>query len=197
MISNYVFNHLALDSIDSAPGDVLPAVNRRNKTNLTEDRLPLHTYTSLKTLLSETDNTPNSEGVPNWAVNRIKSGPSIQKFKYIETPTSLPLIFINTRNIKENSRRNRDYTELAHVEIAVFTNPQEAPGSLADNVMRRIVGLFNTYTEITGFEQPRDIAEGVTTIQGITNLTLKLNSYPEANWDSHRCIFIADAKVIR
>jgi hypothetical protein len=197
MISNYVFHHLSLDSVDSTASSVLGAVNIRNKTALTEGQLPLFTYTSLKSLLGETDNSVNESGIPNWAINRIKTVPNNQKFKYIEVPGNLPLVFINTRDPKEHPKRNRGYHETAVVEIAVFTNPQEAPGYKAHNIMRRIIGLFSSYTETSGFETLKDIAEGVTAIQGITNLTLELKAYPEANWDSHRCIFLADAKVIR
>jgi hypothetical protein len=191
MINNYLFQKLSQDIVDSSMNAVLSEINHTMRQNLTAEQLPDYAYTSLKTLLDEQNSNNSENGIPDWAIRRIKSGKAAAKFKQICKPEDLPLIVIQCGNIRPHPRRNNKGDYEAHVEILVETNPELAPSSKAFSIIKRIHSNF-----VTGYDQPIDLAEGVTEIKGIVNLKMRQTAWPICEWDVQKFTYTADFKLI-
>jgi hypothetical protein len=195
MISNYIFNLLSQDSIDSDADTVLPEYQKRyNDITLDSGQLPIYTYTSLKTLLGETDSTVNQDNIPNWAVRRIKCSKVNIKFREIQDPGDLPLIFVKVSNVRDNPRRVKAGSILASMEIGVHTNPEKSDSSLSWNLIHRINGLFIQYSDNIGIPSIKDIASGETTISGLLGLYVTPQSLLDSAWDVQRCLYSVEAR---
>lgn len=195
MIGNYLFHTLSQDATDQTALDVLVAVNARMRLSLAQSQVPEWAYLSLKTLLGSTQIGNNIDGVPKWAVERIKAGKANEKFTDVHTPPDLPLIQVNVTNLRDHPKRNNLGATLASVEFLIVTDPNAAPSSKAWDIAKRIETLFTVFTP-SGLREPRDIAAGVTDIKGITSLRLRWQTWPECNWDIQRCSYEADAQII-
>lgn len=194
MISDAVFWILAQDSTDVTPASVLSAVNARNKTELVEAQLPDYTYTSLKTLLGETVNGNDTYGNPKWAVNKIKSGMSLQKNQNIEQPENMPVIYVTSKNVqpgKGNSKNN--YLE-GSVTISVYTNGRLASSAKAGSIASRIRFVLNNYTSPSGFQTAKNfIPDGVKPVEQIR---LRWIEDEEDNWDKIKSRYKAELLTI-
>lgn len=191
MLNNYIFQRLAGDETDSLPSSVLADVNRFMNLSLTESELPPYTYTSLKTLLGEESDNELVNDIPAWAIRRLLSGKFQAKFREVDTPAELPLILIKCSNLRPHPRRNNKVDYQATVEITVQTNPETVDSSIAFSLIQRIHSRFTA-----GHDQPIDLADGVTEIKGIKNLTLQRQAMPLLEWDVVKAVYIADAKII-
>jgi hypothetical protein len=191
MINNFLFEKLSQDVTDTTASAVLSDINHFMRQNFTANQLPDYTYTSLKTLLGEQGNNGTVNGMPAWAVKRIKSLKAAAKFKQVTNPEDLPLIVIQCSNMRPHPHRNNKGDYEAQVDVLVETNPEIAPSSLAFSLIKRIHQNF-----FVGQDQPLDLAEGVTTIKGIANLKLRQVRWPVNEWDVQKLTYIADAKII-
>lgn len=191
MINNYLFHKLTQDTLDSMASAVLADINHYMRQSFTTDQLPDYTYTSLKTLLGEQGNNATINGLPAWAVNRIKSGKTAIKFKQVNSPDDFPLIIISCGSLRRHPGRNNKGDYEAQVEILVETNPELEPSSKAFSIIKRIHSNF-----VAGYDQPLDLAEGVTEIKGIANLKMRQTGWPICEWDVQKFTYTADFKLI-